>query len=329
VKVKIEELKKLAQRAIKKYGYTDEEGKAILEILMYAQLRGNNQGLVKLIGRGIPKDKEVGEIKVIKETKLSALLDGGRNMGMLVMKKAMKIALEKTKEHGFGIVGTKNTCSSTGAIGYYVREIARQDYLGFAFAGSPCFVCHYGSSEAKYGTNPIAVGVPTEDDPIVLDMATAAMAWFGLVEAKTAGQSIPGDVAYDNQGQLTADPAKAMEGAIRPFDRSYKGAGLAMMVEILTGPLVDASFVGLGEKNNWGNLIFAIDPELLGDREEFKNKIFQLIENVKASKKLPGVENIFVPGERGNRLTQERLNSGKIEIEDNLYQAIKKVVEED
>lgn len=328
MKVKTSELKKLAQRAITKYRYTDDETRTILEILMYAQLRGNNQGLVKLIGRGIPKDEQVGEIKIVKETKLSALLDGNRNFGMLVMKEAMRMALEKAREHGFGIVGTQNTHSSTGAIGYYAREIARNGYIGFVFSGSPSTVCHHGSCEPKYGTNPIAIGIPSKKEPIVLDMATAAIAWFGLVEAKTAGRKIPGDVAYDINGKLTTNPAKAMEGAVRPFDRSYKGAGLAMIVEILTGPLVGASFVGLGERNNWGNLIFVIDTELLGDREEFKNEISQLIEKVKTSKKLPGVKEIFVPGERGNRLTQERLDSGEIEIEDNLFQELKKVVGE-
>ena len=199
--------------------------------------------------------------------------------------------------------------------------------MGFAFSGSPSTVCHHGSCEPKYGTNPIAIGIPGKREVIVLDMATAAMAYYGLIEAKTAGQKIPGDVAYDTNGKLTTDPAKAMEGAIRPFDRSYKGAGLAMIVEILTGPLVGASFVGLGERNNWGNLIFVIDTELLGDREEFKSKISQLIEDIKASKKLPGVKEIFVPGEKGNRLTQERLDAGEIEIEDNLFQELKKVVE--
>jgi LDH2 family malate/lactate/ureidoglycolate dehydrogenase len=140
-----------------------------------------------------------------------------------------------------------------------------------------------------------------------------------------AGRSIPEKTAYDSEGKLTTDPTRAMEGAILPFDRSYKGAGLAMIVEILAGVLTGSGFVGIGEEKGWGNLIFIIDPKLLGNKKEFQKKVNQLVENVKKSKKLPGIKEILVPGERGDRLSRENLKSGKIEIEDNLYQELKKV----
>jgi LDH2 family malate/lactate/ureidoglycolate dehydrogenase len=329
MRVTLTELKRVAKKALLHYGHDEEESKIILDVLLYAQLRGNNQGIVKLIGRGMPKDPQAGEIRVVKETKLSALIDGNKNTGMVVLNKATEIALEKARAHGFGIAGTFNTHTSTGAIGYYARKLAEEGLLGFVFAGSPGSVCPYGSYERIFGTNPLAVGVPSETDPIVFDMATAAIAWYGLVEAKAAGESIPPRTAYDSQGNPTTDPAKAMEGAILPFDRSYKGAGLSTIIEVLTGPLVTASFVGIGDAwGNWGNLVFAIDPGLLTDGETFKKDVSKLIEKVKSTKKLPGVGEIYVPGERGNKLTQERLTSGEIEIEDNLYMELEKVVGE-
>lgn len=324
MKIKISELKNLAKNAILKYGYTQEETKTILEILMYAQLRDNNHGVVKLINKDFAKDKRAGKIKILKETKTSVLLDGNYNNGMVVMKKAMEIALKKVKVSDFAIVGTNNTYFSTGAIGYYVKEIARKGYIGFAFSSSPPTVCHYGSYEPKYGTNPLAIGIPTKTEPLVLDMATAVIPYYGLIEAKAAGRKIPKNLAYDRRGNLTTDPAKAMFGAILPFDRSYKGAGLAMMIEILAGALTGASFVGIG-KGDWGNLIIAINPGLLYDIKEFKKRVEELIKNVKNSKKLPGVKEILVPGEKGNRLTQERLKTGEIEIEENLYRELKKL----
>ncbi|MBI3956104.1 Ldh family oxidoreductase [Candidatus Gottesmanbacteria bacterium] len=116
-----------------------------------------------------------------------------------------------------------------------------------------------------------------------------------------------------------------MNGALRPFDKSYKSAGLALMVEILTGPLVGASFTGIGDTaTNWGNLVIAIDPEILTDRKEFAKNVSTLIAHVKKTKKLPGVKEIFMPGERGDRITKQRLHSGEIEIEDNLYHELKK-----
>ncbi len=165
--------------------------------------------------------------------------------------------------------------------------------------------------------------MPSAGDPVVLDMATAAMAYYGLIEAKTAGRKIPPDIAYDSDGNLTDDPAKAMDGALRPFDKSYKSAGLSLMVEILTGPLVGTSFTGIGETaTNWGNLVIAIDPEMLTDRKAFAHNVAALAAKVKATKKLPGVKEILLPGERGDRLAKKRKQEGVIEIEDNLYHAL-------
>ncbi len=84
----------------------------------------------------------------------------------------------------------------------------------------------HGSYEPLFGTNPLAIGIPSPDEPVVLDMATSAMAYFGLVQAKTAGVKIPRDEAYGASEKLITDPAKALDGAILPFDRNYKGAGL-------------------------------------------------------------------------------------------------------
>lgn len=324
MKIKLKELKDLVNLALKKQGYTSKETEIISEILLYAQLRGNNQGIVKLIGKGIPKNSEAKKIEVIRETKLSILLNGNKNMGMVVLTKAMEKAIKKAKKHGFGIAGTNNTSTSTGAIGFYANKIAKEGLIGFVFAGSPETVTTLGSYEPIYGTNPLAIGIPSSGDAVVLDMATAIMAYYGLIEAKTAGKKIPSGIAYDSKGKFTTDPAKAMDGALLPFDKDRKGSGLAFMVEVLTGPLVGASFVGFGDTGtNWGNLIWVIDPELLTDQKTFKKNVQKLVEKVKSIKKIKGVKEIYVPGERGNKLTNDRLKSGVIEVEDNLLKQLR------
>ncbi len=172
----------------------------------------------------------------------------------------------------------------------------------------------------------MAIAIPTESDPIVLDMSTAATSYFGLVEALTAGRNISADFAYDAQGIPTIDPQKAIAGAIRSFDRSYKGSGLALIGEILAGPLVGAAFCGIGDsKGNWGHLVFAVDPELLTDRHELAKNVSTMVRKVKSTKKLQGVEEIFVPGEKGNRIARQRRETGMIDVEDNLLTALRKV----
>src|SRR3989344_2232186 len=237
MKVGFDTLKELTKKAILNYGYSEKETKVILEILLYAQLRGNNQGIVKLIGKGIPKAEDAGKIEVEKDTKLSALINGSKNHAMVVVNKAVDMAIQKAKEHGIGIVGVNHINTSSGALGYYAKRIAKEGLIGFVFAGSSETVATEGSYEPIFGTNPLAIGVPTSKDPLVLDMATAAMAYFGVIEANTAGRSLPGGIAYDEKGNLTTDPAKVLDnGALRTFDKGHKGAGLSMMVQILTGP---------------------------------------------------------------------------------------------
>jgi LDH2 family malate/lactate/ureidoglycolate dehydrogenase len=157
-------------------------------------------------------------------------------------------------------------------------------------------------------------------------MSTAAISFFGLVEARTAGRDIPCDVAFDPEGKPTVSPQEAIRGAIRSFDRGHKGSGLALIGEILAGPLVGAAFCGIGDsKGNWGHLVYAIDPGILTDRDEFVRNVSRIIDRVKGTRRLPEVDEILVPGERGARLARQRLASGEIEIEDNLLAELRKV----
>ena len=324
MKITINEHEKLTSQALKNSGYNAEEIRIMTNVLLYAQLRGNNQGVVKLIGQGMPRNPNAGEIKIVKETPISARIDGSQNQAMVVMGKAVTVAIEKAKKSGFAIVGTFNTSTSSGAVGYYATRIAQEKLIGFVFGRSTERVAMYGSYEPVFGTNPIAIAVPAKPAPVVLDMSTAAITFFGLVEARTAGKKIPDDLAYDAQGNHATDPAAAIQGAIRSFDRSYKGSCLGMMAEILAGPLVGAAFAGIGNsKQNWGHLVFAIDPGLLMGCSEFISNVGSMIEKIKATKKLPGVEEIFVPGEREAQLSRQYEKSGEIDIEENLLKGLR------
>jgi len=329
MKVSIDSLKDVTRRAILNQGYGAEDSEIILEIIMYAQLRGNNQNVVKLVGAGMPANPAAGEIALVKDTRLSSLIDGAWNQGMVVVAQATATAIHKAKEHGFGIVGTRKTNSSTGAIGYYVRQIAEAGLLGFVFSGSAEFVAMHGSYEAFFGTNPLAVGIPTAGKPIVFDMATAAMAYYGILLAQAAGEAIPEDVAYDRAGLITTDPTRALAGAIKAFG-GYKGAALALIVEVLTRPLVGAARKPDGTKYDWGSLVFAIDPELLADDlETFRAGVSDLMARLKKRKRLPGVDELLIPGERGDRFYEKVMAAGEIELEDKLWQELQAVASQE
>eukprot|EP00479_Gromia_sphaerica_P009464 TRINITY_DN399_c0_g1_i1.p1 TRINITY_DN399_c0_g1~~TRINITY_DN399_c0_g1_i1.p1 ORF type:complete len:249 (-),score=59.68 TRINITY_DN399_c0_g1_i1:40-786(-) len=237
---------------------------------------------------------------------------------MIVMSKAVDIAREKALISGVAIVGTNNVSSSTGAIGYYVEQLAKAGLIGFAFSGSPPMVSPHGSKTRLFGTNPIAFAVPSDEGPIALDMSTSAIAYFGVMEALLAGEKIPEGVALDVDGNVTTDPSAVMEsGSIRPFDKSYKGSNLSLMVEMLTGPLVRSSFVGIGADDNDGNLVIAFDPTLLGGGlPGIKAKMSKIVDKLHKCTPITSGTKLYAPGERGNAQTKKVLDQGFIEVEE-------------
>ncbi|GFR53198.1 hypothetical protein Agub_g15947 [Astrephomene gubernaculifera] len=322
--VPIAELRTLCTKALKTLGYTNEEIEILNDVLFYAQLRDNNQGIVKITSGGLNKSPAASPPVIEKETRLSALINGNNSAGMLVLHKATQMAIERARSQGFGIVGTNHTPSSTGALGYYVDLISREGLIGIVLAQSPEFVAPFGAKQPIFGTNPIGISIPAQDGAVTMDMATAAFAWFGLLEAKAAGRPIPPDVAMNAAGQPTSDPNEVLQGgAIRVFDKSYKGSNLALMVELLAGPLVGAAVADKLEERNWGNLVVAIDPGLLGEPGEIKRRVQVVLDRVRGAERLPGVEEILLPGERGNRKASARLAAGVMPLEVNLLSQLR------
>jgi LDH2 family malate/lactate/ureidoglycolate dehydrogenase len=150
------------------------------------------------------------------------------------------------------------------------------------------------------------------------------MAWYGLVEAQTAGREIPPGFAYDGEGRPTTDPAQALQGALRSFDGAARGSGLSLMVQALTGPLLGGSFLGIGDVagNSAGHLIMVIDPELFAGTAEFVSGVDAMADRVRGARRLDGVDEILLPGERGDRATAAVSAQGHVEIEDNLFRQL-------
>lgn len=317
MKFKINELKnKLIDILSSKY-YTKEEAENIADVFLYAELTGKNtQGILKLFGSEPAQDiKPIGKYKVTKETELSAIIDGGGASGPLVAQVATEKLISIASKKGFGIVGTNNTFSSIGAISYYARKLALENLIGIVMASSPRGLIHFGGIDPMYGTNPISFSFPTNDYPIIFDMASSAITWYGLVRAKTLGHDLPDNVAIDSEGSITLDPDQAMKGAILPFDRSYKGSGIAMVVELLAGALTGASFVF--DEGDWGSTFIAISPDLLIGTDQFKNNSSELIRKVKSGRTQHG-KKIHIPGYDKEIEMQKLLLQDEINIEDTI-----------
>ena len=318
MKIKITELRKKVLTTLKQ-NFTQEESNRVADYLLWAEMSGiKTQGIIKLIGtEPLQNIKPKHPIKIEKDTKLSQLINAGACPAPLVSQIATDIVIKKAKEHGFGIVGVHNTFSSNGAQAFYVERIAKEDLIGFMCSRSPSATTAFDSMDPLFGTNPMGFGFPTEKEPLVFDMASSAITWYGLVLAKSRGEKIPVNVAIDSNGKITTDPAEAMDGALLPFDRSYKGSGIGMIVEILAGPLVSSAWIDNKTfKEEWGSLFIAIDPNLLVDVKKFKANCSDLIKKIKGSRKREGVKEIRLPGERSRIEYQKALKSGFVDVDE-------------
>lgn len=323
MKVKVSELREKVLVGVSKLGYTGDDAQTIADVLLYAQMRGNNQGITKIATGGVPKAEDVEEYKVTKQNKCGALVSGGHSM--VATRNAVKLAVDLAAEHGVGIVGSNHTFTSSGAIGYFARQVADAGYVGFVCVGTPPFVAPYGSAEPKLGTNPLSYAFPTSGGSVVFDTATAAMAYFGVVEAKLKGEALPEGVGFDSEGAPTTDAAKALDGSVSTF-AGHKGFGLSLLVQLLGGPFVGASFIGLDKEKGSGTFVMAIDPGLLTSKDEFMKGAGELTKQLKAAKPLSD-DGVLLPGERGDSLAKQAEDSGEIEIADAIWSELKGFVE--
>ncbi|CAK4072439.1 unnamed protein product [Aphanomyces euteiches] len=324
VQVSVKDLTNQTRLALKVLGYTPAESAVLERVLLYAQLRGNTQGVVKLVTKSLDKSPQAytSSIDVESDTPTTAAVNGNQHCGMLVVQRATDIAITKAKAQGASVVTCRNYSTSTGAIGYYAQEIARHGLIGLVFSGSPELVAPHGSKQPIFGTNPIAVGFPREDreTPLVVDLATSAISYFAILLAKLAKQPIPSDVALDKDGHATTDP-NAMH-AILPFG-AHKGSALALVVELFSNALAGGAIHDKNAARDWASCVVAIDPTRfhasLGD---FTARVEQILHRVKTSDKVSRTGAIWLPGERGNVLYHRHVTQGSIGIEESLWRQL-------
>ena len=278
--VALDHLNHLVDKALCNLGIEQQERGIVREVLMYAETRGSSQGLIKIKERTVLPDKNCTDILVENKMPAIARIDGGGHTGMFVLHKATSVAAECVKTTGIALVSTHNTRSSTGSIGFYADQLAQSGYIAMVMAGSPKVMAIQGGIDPVLGTNPIAIAIPTQTEPLVLDMATAATTWFAVINARDNNQNLPADSAIDNRGLPTIDAAMAMQGALKTFGGA-KGSGLALVFEFLTSVLGNATLFG-DTGDNRSNTIIAIDPNAIDSG--FTHRASNFIAKLKGSR---------------------------------------------
>ena len=319
IRLSVAEAREHSERALRGIGYDREEARIIADHAIDAALCGYEySGLAKILN--IPEHRRFKQprypVKVLRETEISTLYDGGNNVGMLVMYHAARAVIDKAAARGIAIVGVTNSWMS-GRSAYYMEMIAKADLVAMHTAAAARSVAPFGGARPALGTNPIAFGMPSSRGPVVLDMGTSAFMGTDLAYRARVGQLLPEGVAVDAEGRPTRDPAMARLGALLPFG-GYKGFGLAFIVQAL-GVLAGSA---LDPDKDDGYLFVVLKPDLLIDPDDFKQQITGLIDRIKATPRQPGVDEIRIPGERAFRSREQGLRDG-IEIDRVVYEALK------
>ena len=274
-------------------------------------------------------------IYIEREQGATALINGDNALGHLVMNRAVELAIEKVKKHSVCWVGS-HYGNHSGAASVYVRKLAEQGYIGIYMAvGNANHMAPWGGIDLLLSTNPIAIAVPSGDAPIVLlDIATTVAAYGKVKLAAQKGELMPDTWMIDRSGKPITDPQKSSEGSLLPIG-GYKGYGLAVMIGLLAGALNNAavgkSTVDFNASHdlitNTGQTIIAVDPSAFGDRDQFIARVVELVNDLKASSRLPGVNQIRVPGDGAAKVMSERLQHG-IPISTELQEALNKCAQE-
>lgn len=322
---------------LKKLGVSEKDSNTIASCYIEADLAGVNTHGTNIFPAHIEKFlqgtyKIRPECNVIKEGVSFCVIDGDSSIGPVSAYKAMKIAVEKAKIDGIFTCFVKNV-NTIGPAFFYNNLAIENKMIGITLSNSPAAMAPTRGKQKLIGTNPLAISIPAnKENPIIYDIATSEVAKSKIKQAMIEKKQIPLGWAIDKNGNPTTDPEEALNGLVLPMS-GYKGYGLAMCIDILSGLISGASyldkvgkFYGNNKCMNIGATFIAINPMLvLG--ETFYEKVDEYIKIIKQSEVIDKSNPIHIPGE--NRIKNKLINQKQgIELNEETIKKLKEYIKE-
>jgi ureidoglycolate dehydrogenase (NAD+) len=307
VRVDTGRLRQFVTHAFEDLGFSGEDAAIAAQVLVTTEARGiRTHGIYHLPNLYLRQMKAGGinpraDIRVVRETPGTAVLEGDGSMGQIAAVKATEIAARKAKEIGCATVVVRNT-NHCGAIGYYVTSLAERGLIGIAAQNTPPAVAPPGAVGRVIGNQPTAYAVPDPDGsaPIVLDIALSAAAATKVRQMRERGQPIPAGWIVDGDGMPTTDPTPPI--TLAPL-AGHKGYGLCVLVEsmtsVLSGGAILSEMVLADEATPMavGFWVTAIDVEAFMPLDDFAARVRQMREEIQAAPTAPGIDRLLLPGE--------------------------------
>lgn len=306
-------------------GLPKNDAKTVSVVLIESDKRGiDSHGIGRLKTIYIDRIRDgilnpVTTIDVVRDRKTTAVLDGNNGMGHVVSVKAMGLAIEKAKAHGMGMVAVRNS-THYGIAGYYALMAIQAGMIGITGTNARPSIAPTFGVENMLGTNPLTIGFPTDEAfPFVLDCATSITQRGKIEHYERMGKTLPVGWVIDENGNTSTDAKQVLadltkgRAALTPLGgpgedgAGYKGYGYAAAVEVLSAALQDGAYMKqlngtdeMGKKIPYplGHFFIAIDIEEFMGLETFQCVAGDIMRQLRASKKAPGCDTIFTPGEK-------------------------------
>ncbi len=332
--IQADRLTRIGAALLRAAGASDEEANAVAAGCVNANLAGHDSHGMIAIPTYIDRIK-AGHIvpgakwTIVQESPTTTVIDGHWGFGFHVNTKAMELTIAKAKTANVAAC-TVFRQSHVGRLAAYPLMATREGMIALATADSgrsPKHVAPFGGREARLGTNPISIAVPSDlEAPFYLDMATSAVAAGKIQLAVARGEQIPAGWIIDAEGRPTTDPTQYRNGgALLPLGgtEGYKGSGLAAMVEVLCGLLTGLGFgVEPSGRHNDGVFMAVFNVAAFRPLKDFKKEVADFARYLKSTPPSEGSKGVFYPGEVEHLRELERRRNG-IEIEDATWEKLR------
>ena len=320
-----------------RYGIPREDAEICTDVLLESDRRGiESHGVNRFkpiyldrIKAGI--QNPVTQFELIRETPTTAVADGHDGMGQVIGYKAMSLAIEKAKKYGMGMVAVRNSCHY-GIAGYYATMATKAGCIGITGTNARPSIAPTFGVENMLGTNPLTVGLPTDEEfPFVLDCATSITQRGKIEYFARVGKDTPAGMVIGRNGEALTDSPSILtdlttgKAALAPLGgigeelAGYKGYGYATVVEVLSAALQQGQFLralsGIGQNGekipyHLGHFFIAIDTEAFMGLDAFKKTAGDILRDLRGSQKAPGQDRIYTAGEKEYMVWLQRKDSG-------------------
>lgn len=325
--ISIKELRDLCTTALGATGLSTKDVDITVDHYVENELSGkSSHGIVRILRipsaikqYALPSKK----IETIIDKGNIVAMNGHMNLGPVLGKAVLEESIIRTKEHGISFVGANSYLGNSGSMAYYLRRLTKHGLIGFMSCNSESMVTAPSGIKRFIGTNPIGIGVPSDDGKdFIADFATSAIAYGKVLVAVDKNETLPEGCIIDNEGNPSINPQDAFkDGAILPL-ADYRGFALGLFVEMVS-IMLGGEVLHTEDFGKDGFFIIAMDPSKLTDG--YATHVGHVLKQIRGSTPASGHDNVSIPGDRSARILAQSLETGVVDVADKTLEKLREL----